>query len=67
MAELLSRVRSAVRSLGNEGAVANVRSDMAAAADMRAEVERLEQRVAASTGPTPVTPEVPAVPARRVA
>ena len=67
MAELLSRVRSAVRSLGNEGAVANVRSDMAAAADMRAEVDRLAQRIAAATGPTPVIPVIPAVPARRAA
>ncbi len=64
MAELLSRVRFAVRSLGNEGAVANVRSDMAAAASMHAEVDRLEHRIAAGTGPTPV---VPAVPARRAA
>jgi hypothetical protein len=62
MAELLERVRSAVRSLGNDGAVANIRSDMAAAALMRQEVERLEQRMGLVLAPVP-----PAVGARRAA
>jgi hypothetical protein len=53
MAELLERVRSAVRSLGNDGAVANIRSDMAAAAHMRQEVERLERRMALVLLPVP--------------
>jgi len=62
MPELLERVRSAVRSLGNDGAVANIRSDLVAAALMRREVERLEARMALTLAPIP-----PAAAARRAA
>jgi hypothetical protein len=46
MAGMLTRVRIIMRSLGNEGAVANVRSDMATAAQDRDAVDRLVQRLA---------------------
>ena len=48
MALLLARVRSAVRSLGNEGAVINVRTHLAAAAEARAAVDQLAWRIAAA-------------------
>ena len=46
MATMLDRVRIAMRSLGNDGAVANVRSDIATAARDREAVEQLVQRLA---------------------
>ncbi len=46
MTQLLDRVRTVVRSLGNEGALANIRSDMANAAENRAAVDQLVQRLA---------------------
>lgn len=46
MATMLDRVRIAMRSLGNDGAVANVRSDIATAAQDREAVDRLVQRLA---------------------
>jgi hypothetical protein len=48
MALLLARVRSALRSLGNDGAVINVRTHLAAAAEARAAVDQLEWRLAAA-------------------
>ncbi len=41
MTALLDRVRTAMRSLGNDGALANVESDMATAAQNRAAVDHL--------------------------
>ena len=50
MAQLLARARAAVRTVhrvvGNEGAVANVQSHLAAAAEARAAVDQLAWRVA---------------------
>jgi hypothetical protein len=46
MAHLLDRVRTAMRSLGNDGALANVAADMASAARDREAVELLVQRLA---------------------
>jgi hypothetical protein len=50
MAQLLARARAAVRSLhravGNEGAVVNVQTHLAAAAEARAAVDRLAWRLA---------------------
>ena len=46
MAQLLSRLRVAVSSLGNEGALANVVSEMGRAAAARHAIEQLELRMA---------------------
>ena len=46
MAAVLDRVRTVIRSFGNDGAVANVRSDIATAAEDRQAVDRLVQRLA---------------------
>ena len=51
MAQLMSRLRAAVRSLGNEGALANVVSEMGRAAAARHSVEQLEVRLALATEP----------------
>jgi hypothetical protein len=55
MAQLLDRVRTVIRSFGNEGAVDNVQSDIARTAKNREAVDLLEQRLAAvETGWTPL-------------
>jgi hypothetical protein len=46
MASVLDRVRTVIRSFGNDGAVANVQSDIATAAQDRQAVDRLVQRLA---------------------
>jgi hypothetical protein len=46
MTQLLSRFRDAVSSLGNEGALANVVSEMGRAAAARHAVDQLELRMA---------------------
>ena len=46
MPALLDRVRTVIRSFGNDGAVANVHSDIATAALNRQAVDRLVQRLA---------------------
>ena len=46
MAAVLDRVRAVMRSFGNDGAVANVQSDIATAAQDRQAVDRLVQRLA---------------------
>jgi hypothetical protein len=46
MPALLDRVRTVIRSFGNDGAVANVQSDIATAAQDRQAVDRLLQRLA---------------------
>lgn len=46
MPALLDHVRTVIRSFGNDGAVANVQSDIATAAQDRQAVERLVQRLA---------------------
>jgi hypothetical protein len=46
MTALLDHVRTAIRSLGNDGAVANVESDIATAARDRAAVDQLLERLA---------------------
>ncbi len=46
MAQLLSRLREAVSSFGNEGALANVVSEMGRAAAARHAVDQLELRLA---------------------
>jgi hypothetical protein len=57
-----SALRLALRRLGNDGAVANVRTHLAAAADARAAVDQLAWRVAAADRdatrrrPAPATP-----------
>jgi hypothetical protein len=69
MANLLSGLRtarSAFRGLGNDGAIANVRTHLAAAAETRAAVDQLAWRVAMADRaaaksattlvPAPVTP-----------
>jgi hypothetical protein len=48
MTRLLTRLRSTVHSLGNDGAIANVRIHLAEAAEARAAVDRLAWRVAAA-------------------
>ncbi len=48
MTRLLTRLRSTYRSLGNDGAVANVRTHLAATAEARAAVDRLAWRIAAA-------------------
>jgi hypothetical protein len=59
-----SDLHSAVRSLGNDGALTNVRTHLAATAEARAAVDRMAWRVAAAdraaaaaraTAPDPVT------------
>ncbi len=53
MAQLMHRIRNAVRSLGNEGAVANVGAAMARTAAQHQAVDQLELRLALATpGPT---------------
>jgi hypothetical protein len=47
MDALLDRFLSAIRSLGNEGALTNVQLDLEAAAADHLAVDRLEQRLAA--------------------
>lgn len=49
MAQLLARLRSAVGSLGNEGALANVLAEMGKAAQARHAVDQLELRMALVT------------------
>ncbi len=46
MASVLDRVRTVIRSFGNDGALANVRSDIATAALDREAVDHLVQRMA---------------------
>ena len=46
MPAVLDRVRTVIRSFGNDGAVANVRSDIVMAAHDRQAVDRLVQRLA---------------------
>jgi hypothetical protein len=46
MTQLLSRLRQTVRSLGNEGALANIISEMGQAAAARHAVDQLELRMA---------------------
>ena len=46
MPALLDRVRTVIRSFGNDGAVANVQSDIANAAQDRQAVDRLLRRLA---------------------
>ncbi len=46
MAKLMSRLYSAVSSLGNDGALANVVSELSRAAAARHAVEQLEARMA---------------------
>lgn len=46
MPALLDRVRTVIRSFGNDGAVANVQSDIATAAQDHQAVDRLLQRLA---------------------
>ena len=45
MASVLDRVRTVIRSFGNDGALANVRSDIATAALDREAVDHLAQRM----------------------
>ena len=45
----LNRIREAVRSLGNDGALANVVAEMARAAAARHAVDQLELRLAVTT------------------
>jgi hypothetical protein len=47
MTSIVVRLRAAVRSLGNDGALANVVTELHRAAAARAAVEHLEQRFAA--------------------
>jgi hypothetical protein len=49
MARLMTRLRNAMSSLGNEGAVANVLAEMGRAAAARHAVEQLELRMAPVT------------------
>jgi hypothetical protein len=51
MAQLMSRLRAVVSSLGNEGALANVLSEIGRAAAARHAVEQLEVRMAVSVEP----------------
>ncbi len=54
MTAIVRRLRSAVRSLGNDGALANVVTELHHAAAARAAVEQLEARFAAvSAAPLP--------------
>jgi hypothetical protein len=46
MTKLISRLRTAMSALGNEGAVANALSELARAAAARHAVEQLEARMA---------------------
>jgi hypothetical protein len=46
MTALLARVRTAIKSLGNDGALANVESAIATAAQDRAAVDHLLERLA---------------------
>jgi len=48
MANLMSRLRTAVSSLGNDGAVANVLSELGRAEAARHAVEQLEARMTAA-------------------
>jgi hypothetical protein len=50
MAKLMSRLRSAVSLLGNDGALANVVSELSRAAAARDAVEQLEARMARAAG-----------------
>jgi hypothetical protein len=49
MAQMMTRLRNALRSLGNDGAVANVSSVMARAAADRHAVDQLGLRLARAT------------------
>ena len=49
MLQMLNRIRTAVRSLGNDGALANVVAEMAQAAAARQAVDQLELRLAVTT------------------
>ena len=49
MVQMLNRIRTAVRSLGNDGALANVVAEMAQAAAARQAVDQLELRLAVTT------------------
>jgi hypothetical protein len=51
MAQLMSRLRAVVSSIGNEGALANVLSEMGRAAAARHAVEQLEVRMAIAVEP----------------
>ncbi len=53
MAQLMSRLRAAVSALGNEGALANVLTEMGRAAAARHSVEQLEVRMALAHEPRP--------------
>ncbi len=46
MVQMLNRIRATVRSLGNDGALANVVAEMARATAARHAVEQLELRLA---------------------
>jgi hypothetical protein len=59
---LRGRLRSAVRGLGNDGAVANVATHLAAAAEARAAVDQLAWRVAAADRAATARPPSPAAP-----
>jgi hypothetical protein len=50
MVNLISRLRTAVSALGNDGAVANVASEMGRDQAARHAVEQLEARMAPATG-----------------
>jgi len=51
MVKLVSRLRTAVSALGNDGALANVVSEMGRAAAARHAVEQLEVRMALAVDP----------------
>ncbi|MGZ4737136.1 MAG: hypothetical protein ACXV9P_18745 [Acidimicrobiia bacterium] len=46
MLQLMTRLRTVVSSLGNDGAVANVRSELSRAAAARHAIDQLELRMA---------------------
>ncbi len=53
MTLIIVRLRAAVRSLGNDGALANVVTELHKAAAARAAVEHLEQRFTVAAAPLP--------------
>jgi hypothetical protein len=62
MAYFLAGVRSVLRRLGNDGALANVSAQLAAAAEAHAEVEQLVWRVAVADRAATHRPPTPATP-----
>jgi hypothetical protein len=53
MTRIVVRLRAAVRSLGNDGALANVVTELHQAAAARAAVAQLEPRFAVAAAPLP--------------